>query len=665
MSNFEVFSKAVNKRIQSMEIHTLFKVDISGDELWEEYLKAFPKGADPLFRKRTEHDCSCCKNFIRNYGNVVEIIDNEVRTIWELSDDGLSHYKAVADKLNQIIKARPIVSLFVTSEKRYGAEKTYEKPIVGSIITWNHFWVDVHPRHVSVNPARLIGELDAGIGVFSRGLRTLSREAIVDVIALIESNALYRGGENLHTLKEFLQLKDTFDALPVEKKECFTWANIRQYSAQVTGIRNTSIGTLLVDLSNGRDLESSVASYEAKVAPQNYRRPTALISPRMVEDASETLEALGLANSIYRRLATISDVSVNDVLWADNRFKPKMRDGIKDLLKDVVLNDSTLRPDAFEDISIDDFVSKVLPNATSLEAMIDNAQIGNFMTVTAPAVAMSAPLFKWENNFGWSYSGNVADSVKERVKKAGGNINADVRISLGWYNYDDLDIHCASPYGHIYFADKRGILDVDMNAGGRNSREPVENLAFNKPKDGNYRIFVNQYSRRETIDVGFEIEMEFNGELHQYKYPKAVSKDVQVCTFIVKNGEVLNLKWASCMVPGGASKEHWGIKTGKFTNVVTVMNSPNHWEGSAYGSKHWFFILEHCYVNEPIRGIYNEFLRSDLNQHRKVFEILGNKTMCQPTQDQLSGVGFTAARGDYLKVAADAYNSKKFYKINF
>src|SRR5690606_7409501 len=155
-----------------------------------------------------------------------------------------------------------------------------------------------------------------------------------------------------------------------------------------------------------------------------------------------------------------------------------------------------------------------------------------------------------------------------------------------------------------------------MNAGGRNSREPVENLAFNKPKDGNYRIFVNQYSRRETIDVGFEIEMEFNGELHQYKYPKAVSEDVQVCTFIVKNGEVLNLKWASGMVPGGASKEHWGIKTGKFTNVVTVMNSPNHWEGSAYGSKHWFFILEHCYVNEPIRGIYNEFLRSDLNQHR-------------------------------------------------
>ena len=65
--------------------------------------------------------------------------------------------------------------------------------------------------------------------------------------------------------------------------------------------RNTVIGTLDQDLSAGVDLEQAVRSFEAKVAPQNYQRPTALITPGMVKAAMKTIAELGSEESLQRR----------------------------------------------------------------------------------------------------------------------------------------------------------------------------------------------------------------------------------------------------------------------------------------------------------------------------------------------------------------------------
>ena len=71
------------------------------------------------------------------------------------------------------------------------------------------------------------------------------------------------------------------------------------------------------------------------------------------------------------------------------------------------------------------------------------------------------------------------------------------------------------------------------------------------------------------------------------------------------------------------------------------------------------FALKNCKCPDPVRGIYNEFLRSDLDKHRKVFEVLGAKTKCQPKadDDQVSGVGFTSARGDSVTIVVDGRRS--------
>lgn len=50
-----------------------------------------------------------------------------------------------------------------------------------------------------------------------------------------------------------------------------------------------------------------------------------------------------------------------------------------------------------------------------------------------------------DNNFSWAYTGGITDSIKERVKQAGGNVDGELRISLSWFNFDDLDLHVIEP----------------------------------------------------------------------------------------------------------------------------------------------------------------------------------------------------------------------------
>jgi hypothetical protein len=190
----------------------------------------------------------------------------------------------------------------------------------------------------------------------------------------------------------------------------------------------------------------------------------------------------------------------------------------------------------------------------------------------------------------------------------------------------------------------------------------VENQSWSSPKDGEYKIVVNQYNQRETIDVGFTLELECNGgELSQWSWAQPVKGQNEVMKFTVKDGRVQNLITVKGLVLGSSSRERWGIATENYVKVNTVLLSPNHWGNEAVGNKHWLFALDGCVNDEPTRGIYNEFLTPELEKHRKVFEVLGSRTLCPPSTEQVSGVGFSSTRGDKITVRAD----KRTYDIVF
>lgn len=661
MTDFSKFSRAVETRLAQLAKHELYVVAADKDAVWAHYLASFPEGTDPIFRTRTEHDCSCCKNFLRNMGIVVAIIDGEVETVWAVKDVG-HPYDAVAEAMDAYVKALPIRAVFRTKERSFGNGTTRELLDIGSTRTWHHFVGKVEPRHHSRDADAERGRFDSVAGVLKRGLEELTAPAIETVLDLINSNALYRGQEFKASVVEFQKLRRAYWTSN-HKKDVFVWQNVGHPAAR---FKNTVIGTLVQDLSEGMDLEAAVRSFEQKVAPQNYKRPTALITPRMVQDAMKTVTDLGLEPALKRRFARLSDVSVNNVLWVDNGVKPLMKDGIEGLLLDAV---APVKPniDRAEPIGIDAFLKDVLPRATAMDVLVENKMLTNFVSLTAPEVAGDFALLKWSNGFAWSYDGNVADSIKERVKRAGGDVDAALRVSLAWFNTDDLDLHVHEPNGnHIYFGNKGGKLDVDMNVSSP-VRDAVENVRWKgKPPSGTYRVEVNNYNQRESKDVGFTIEMESEGVVRTFTHERAVRGMVPVMSFTVdKNGRVVNVEAAPGIKSGTSSQEKWGIATGNLVKVNTLLLSPNHWDDNATGNKHWFFILDGCKNPEPTRGIYNEYLNPALEKHRKVFEILGDKTKCPVADEQLSGLGFSSTRHDTATVLVKGPRLQKAYTITF
>ncbi len=673
MSDFKPFAAAVHAKFNEMSQGEMFVANIAPDLLYEQYLAAFPDGSNPIFRERTEHDCSCCKNFIRNIGNVVSIVDGQLVSVWDVT--GLEHpYNEVAEYMSAAVKetmtdGKVIESIFRSTEPTYGAETSKELK-EGIVRTWNHFHAKVSSTHYKgEQAASRIGEYNGMVQVFRRGLDELTADAFTTVIDLIDAKALYRGEEHLAALKAFQALQTRYSARSSAERELFIWANAGDPFSR---FRNTAIGTLIQDLSEGMPLEKAVKAFETKVAPTNYKRPTALITPKMVELAMATITDLGLEPALERRMARLSDVSVNNVLWVDNSVKSQMKGGIAGLLM-AATKPATVDTGKAEAITIDDFMANVLPQATSIDLLTKNAQQGNFVSITAPVHADAAKLFKWDNGFAWSYAGEVTDAIKERVKAAGGTVEGDLCCRLAWEYRDDLDFHMKEPGGgHIHFGNRRqlsrngGMLDLDANGADGQRDDPSENIFYTnrrKMAEGVYTLLVNNYNRRSD-GAGFVVQIEFDGQVFNIVYDKVLrdSETVEVAQIRYKDGAFAVIK----SLPSSQSqRDIWGIKTEAFTKINTIMHSPNFWDDQTQGNKHVFFLLEGCKNPDAARGVYNEFLRSDLEQHRKVFEVLGNKTKCQPTDDQLSGLGFSSTRGDKVTVNVAGANTRRTYEITF
>lgn len=647
MTEFQKFALAIEHQFNKMVSESgLYKVNCDKKILWQTYLSSFPEGTNPIYLTRTEHDCVCCRNFIRDIGSVVIIKDNKLVSVWDVKIDNF--YQVIADNLANYVKKHFIENCYSTHSSKAGSFETLQKIKDNEIIKWNHFYCTVPNKYVGVDSEKL-NTLKTTKKVFKRGLDEITFESLNIVLELINQNSLYRGQEFKESVISFQSLKNEYHKISdLNEKDNFCWKNVITHGAR---IRNTAIGTLLQDLSENIELDIAVASFESKVAPINYKRPTALITKGMLDKAMTTINQLGIESSLYRRFAVAQDLSVNNVLFVDKSVSTLLKDTLYENLKKEITVDSK-KLSKIEEIPIADFVKKILPNTKHMEILFENKHTNHLMSLIAPK--NEAPnILKWDNNFSWSYNGNFTDSIKEKVKKAGGNVSGVLRFSLSWFNFDDLDLHVEEPGGHlIYFGAKKnydtsGALDVDMNAGAGTSREAVENITWtqkDKMKKGIYKVKVHNFSLRERVDFGFVVEMEFNGEIKQFSYKKSVPnrKIVDVLTLNFDGETITNLTLGKDVDSSSISKNVWNINTECFQKVSMLTLSPNHWDNNNIGNKHYFFILDKCLNPEQPRGFYNEFLKSELDSSRKVFEILGEKTKCEKSSEQLSGLGFSS-----------------------
>jgi hypothetical protein len=651
VAEFKRFKDAITVQFEKMQKHDLFRVAIEKDAMWELYLSSFPAGTNPIYKERTEYDCQCCRSFIRAVGNVVAIIGGKLVSIWDVNVG--EEYQVVANNLALVMRSAKIADIFLHTERTAGTNKSLQQTDAG-VITWEHFFLQIPAANYSagVDIGTKLGIARSTHDVFHRALRELTPDAVTTVLDLIKQGSLYRGEEHKFAVESFEKMLNEFRNLNnAEDQDIYSWYKLKATPGSVTGIRNTSIGTLIVDLSEGKELEHAVASFEAKVAPINYKRPTALVTKGMIEKAQKTIVELGLSSALERRYATIQDITINNILFADRDAKKSMAGDVFDTLKEASA-ENPKNFDKVEEIGIEAFIKNVLPNAESIELMMENRHSSNLVSLIAPTDPAAADLFKWPNKFSWSYTGELADSIKERVKVAGGNVQGDLRCSLSWYNLDDLDLHMYEPGGNeIYFDNKksryRGELDVDMNAGVGRTRNAVENISYAERghmAEGVYKLFVHNFAQRETIDVGFEVEIEFDGVIHSMHYGKALKDRSNVAVADIQYSRKNGFQIIKSLPSSQASKILWGVPTQAFRKASVVMMSPNFWDDKAVGNKHYFFMLDGCLNDGKARGFFNEFLKSELDVHRKVLEMVGSKMRTEESDRQLSGLGFSSTQ---------------------
>lgn len=663
------------------DIDHLFEVAVDKDELWNLYLDSFPAGTNEIYRERRWHDCSCCRQFIKTIGNAVTIKDNKIETIWDFRTDDTT-YQPVLNALSAYIKSHAVSDIYVSKFKKIGTLQNYEEIENGQMHEWTHFFVELPDRLVDKS-SRSEGDIKGGFrdtrNVFKRSLDEIDMDSLDTILELINSNTLYKGEEWKGALTEFRKYKKEYDKLTSDsEKELYAWEKSVKAGIAIGRIRNHSIGTLLVNVSEGMDLDTAVKKYEQIVAPSSYKRSKPIYSKRMLEDAQKKITDLGYLDSLSRRYATLDDITVNNILFS-NKDAGKRIAGVSNIF-DEMKKDICENPKKFskiEEVSIDKFISDILPTLSEVELYLDNKLTNNMVSLIAPKIADSKTMFKWNNNFGWAYSGNMTDSMKERVKAAGGKVDGVLRFSIQW-NEDgsdnsDLDAHCIEPNrNEIYFGSDRkprtsalgGQLDVDITHPERNIA--VENITWadrSKMKPGVYKFFVNQYSARGS--KGFSAEIEFDGQIYSFEYnkPLRTNENIQVAEVTLNDDGTFTIN--EKLTSNVSSKDVWGVKTNQFVPVSVICYSPNWWDNqSGIGHKHVFFMLKDCINDENPNAFYNEFLNNELYEHRKVMEALGSKLRVDDTDDQLSGVGFSTTKRNEVVLKIKG-NTERTIKVKF
>jgi hypothetical protein len=654
---------------------------------------------------------------------VVKIKNGKMETIWDF-DVGDSAYQPVFDAMSKFLHEKPVTDIFVTSEQSFGVDHNHEEA-GDKIITWTHFHYELPQKFVNREGGLTLdtikGRLRDTRNVFKRSLEELSEDSILTVLELTAQKSLYKGEEWTPVLNKFLDYKREYLRIkgliprigelpmPTADSKLVTWGENLQYFADnwiweqsvtvgdvVGKIRNHAIGTLLQNITDGKDLNEAATAYEKMVAPENYKRPKAIYTQKMVEQAQKQIMELGYLDSLPRRFATLDDITVNNILFANRDASKRIEGSVFDQMKEGLgVNPKSF--DRIDSISIETFLKDVLPKTRNVELLFEGRHSRNLMSLIAPQNKNAKSMLKWDNNFSWAYAGNVTDAMKERVKAAGGKVDGVLRFSIQWNesgkNQNDFDAWCKLPdRDQIGFLKKinhpsRGELDVDVlkpsipphcNFGrgavglednGHGSKIAVENITWPDTDfmpEGVYEFFVNCYSNRGGLD-GFRAEIEFSSQIFHFGYPKAMrdSENIVVAKVKYSRKEGFSIVESLESTSQFASRELWGVKTNQFVPVSVVMLSPNYWDGQqGIGNMHYFFMLKDCINPETPNGFFNEYLNNQLLEHKRVFEALGSMMRVKDTKDQLSGLGFSSTLRNSVVLKLDGQTSRTV-KIEF
>ena len=627
------------------------------DNLFDIFLFCLPEG-----ETRQHYTCNACRNFINRFGGLV-VLDqrgNRRSAIWP--DECQPVFALGVSALLQRAMDAPISGVLVSAEKNLG------QPVTGE---WSHFSAEL-PRQRLYPPTRL-KSLEAAQAekiqeyqMIKRALADFPSAVVLQAYGWLKAGQLPRSEKFVDLARWFLDLQSSLEGKQGKQLDDLVWLASATAPAGFCHIRGGMLGTLLQDIAAGKSFEECKREFSIKLDPGSYMRAQVAPDAGNIRRAEAIIEELGLAKSLDRRYARLSDIQA---IWAakapERRRAEAPAPGVFAHLEPKQKAPEPAAVSATDPASTmtwEKFRSTVLPDAATMDLLIprDGNRFAALVTAQDPA---SPPLLQWDhldarNPVSWYYHAGVDAEIRERVTKAGGmHEGVDLRCSLIWNNRNDLDLHCITPNGqHIFFGDKRptrsgGWLDVDMNVRGETTK-PVENIRWSKgtAPAGKYRFYVLNYNFHEprSFPTPFRVELEVNGAVYAKsgEIPPMVEhrSNIRPECLVFEIDFVPGIQPAN-LQPQGGSVEGWGVTPGTWTKINAVALSPNLWgdKPQPHHGRHVFFLLEGCRdsANGKGRGFFPEALKAELREVRATLEAYAAKATIAGTEEaQACGIGF-------------------------
>lgn len=355
----------------------LFRTD--ADDLWTIYLRSIPKP------RRQEHDCSCCRQFIRRYGGLVTIngAGGVEPAVWAATAPGI--YEAAFSTLYQRVKSAKVVGVFLSKDEVWGTPR--------SDPDWRHLHVraPIHSvwRNRKLSAGQRMAEMRQNFITVKTALSEYSAAALDQAVRLFDANALIRSEKFLEPVRWLRKLHDRPKGRLGDNA---LWREIATAPDGFCHVKSSVVGPLLDAIVAGKSFDEIDGMFSAMLHPLRYQRPQALPAAQTLKQAEDLVERLGIARSLERRFARLEEC---EAIWTPRIETPAAKTGgvfghlrAKDgsgAIKPVDLPEQT--------IAAEKFVATVLQRAERIEMLVPRH--GDFAAILTAVHADAPTIHKW------------------------------------------------------------------------------------------------------------------------------------------------------------------------------------------------------------------------------------------------------------------------------
>lgn len=417
-STFIKFREAMQRQFEVSRTELgpiMFKTDIENDRLYNAYLNSFD-----LKRERDAHKCECCRQFLRQYGNIIFVRLSGVTVSALFGDSGSTSdfpplYRRAVHDMKDIIESAPIVSPFFNTKTEWGTNFTKKWPhmrVYNGNANPSFFFRPSDGKTVD----QIVAEKVVNFQTVKRTFDTYSMSLVNRALSHLQKDEIYRSEQVLPaaTWLHDLYIKVSANSGILDKifkmrTNAIIWREAVTAPIGFVNIRNGVLGTFLDDLKKGVPVETAMEAFERKMQPDKFRRPQSLPTRSAVAVAQKHVDTLGIARSFERRFAYIDEIRKiwerhDDLIRAEDdthRFKTGLFANVRTKDDDKTPVNNRIE----EHMSFSRFRRTIMPNALSIQIKIPTKP-APFCAFTTADYEDAKPIIKWDdenlrNPFAW------------------------------------------------------------------------------------------------------------------------------------------------------------------------------------------------------------------------------------------------------------------------